>query len=66
MMKKKDIQAMLDNHISIGNIITNNIREVAKNMNMDYEVKEMKLNNLASKEELNDFAISMLKRILKG
>lgn len=66
MMKKKDIQAMLDNHLNISNEITSNQREVVYNSNMDYEVKQMKLDSLASKEELNDYAISLLKLILEA
>lgn len=66
MMKKKDIQAMLDNHLNISNEITSNQRAVVHNSNMDYEVKQMKLDSLASKEELNDYAISLLKLILEA
>lgn len=66
MMKKKDIQAMLDNHLNISNEITSNQRAVVHNSNMDYEVKQMKLDSLASKEDLNNYAISLLKLILEA
>ncbi|MGL5189769.1 MAG: hypothetical protein ACRC7S_08955 [Cetobacterium sp.] len=66
MMKKKDIQAMLDNHLKIETEITQNMRAVARNHNIDYEVKQMKLDSLASKEELNEYAIFLLKRILES
>lgn len=64
MMKKKEIQNLLDNHIAIGNDITKTIKEVVY-QDIDFKEKQDQLNYLASKEELNDFAISLLKKILQ-
>ena len=64
MMKKKEIEKLLDDHIAIGNEITKTKREVIRK-DLDFGERRNQLEDLCYKEELNDFAISLLKRILE-
>lgn len=64
MMKKKEIQNLLDNHISIGNDLTKTRKDIIK-QDLDFRERRSQLEDLAYKEELNDFAISLLKKILQ-
>ena len=64
MMKKKDIESLLDNYIEIENNLNKIIEEVS-NQDMDLEEKQKQLDYLAFKEVLNNSAISLLKKILR-
>lgn len=64
MLKKKEIEKLLSNHIEVANELYSTRKEII-NQDLDFEERRKKLEELASKEELNDFAISLLRYILE-
>ena len=64
MLKKKEIEKLLSNHIEVGNELYSTRKEII-NQDLYFEERRKKLEELASKEELNDFAISLLRYILE-
>lgn len=64
MLRKKEIEKLLSNHIEVANELYSTRKEII-NQDLDFEERRKKLEELASKEELNDFAISLLRYILE-
>ena len=64
MLRKKEIEKLLSNHIETANELYSTRKEII-NQDLDFEERRKKLEELASKEELNDFAISLLRYILE-
>lgn len=64
MLRKKEIEKLLSNHIEVANELYATRKEII-NQDLDFEERRKKLEELASKEELNDFAISLLRYILE-
>ena len=64
MLKKKEIEKLLSNHIEVANELYSTRKEII-NQDLDFEERRKKLEELASKEELNNFAISLLRYILE-
>ena len=64
MLRKKEIEKLLSNHIEVANELYSTRKEII-NQDLDFEERRKKLEELASKEELNNFAISLLRYILE-